>query len=319
VSPGPQPAAGRRGGTGTRTVAHASGVGPAGALPAHDGPGELLALQQTAGNRAVAGLMGLPVVQRHPGPTTNADVDEAPGAGPVEATAAPTEAEETEEEETSQPGTGTTGTTGSTLKGDARRKAIEDTCRASDTGTWAMSIIEKWKIPVDYEFGGEGSYHQGGRIYINKTLGIGGAALTLMHEAQHADTFKSGKQADRETLGRDEYIKQSIADEAEAVVRQIEGMAVTSRLGVDMAGAGVNEGLKQRYLTAFYAKRDELKKSNPDMSTGEINRICRQTTRDGEVTKWFHDGTFVTSTKHNNYAVYYGDQWDEVHKKPGKK
>ena len=58
----------------------------------------------------------------------------------------------------------------------------------------------------------------------------------MMHEAQHADTYKSGKQADRTKLGRAEYVKQSIADEAEAVVRQIEGLAVTTGLGVDMTG-----------------------------------------------------------------------------------
>ncbi len=182
-----------------------------------------------------------------------------------------------------------------------------------------MSIIEKWKIPVDYEYGGQGSFHQGGKIYVNKTLGIGGAAITLMHEAQHADTYKSGKQADRTTLDRATYIKLSIADEAEAVVRQIEGLAVTSGLGIDMTGAAIGDDLKQRYLKAFYAKRDALKKANPDMSTGEINRICRTTARDEEVTKWFYDGTFVTSTNHNSYAVFYGNQWDEVHKKPGKK
>jgi hypothetical protein len=139
-----------------------------------------------------------------------------------------------------------------------------------------------------------------------------------MHEAQHADTFKSGKQADRTKLARDVYIKQSIADEAEAVVRQIEGLAVTTGLGIDMTGVAISEDLKKRYLTAFYAKRDELKAANPAMTTAQINAACRTATRDGEVTKWFYDGTFVTSTNNNSYAVFYGNQWDEVNKTPGK-
>ena len=93
--------------------------------------------------------------------------------------------------------------------------------------------------------------------------------MVLMHEAQHADTFKSGKQADRTKLGRAEYIKQSIADEAEAVVRQLEGLAVTTSLGGDMTGAGVDDTRKQRYMKAFYAKRDELTKADPEMDTGQ--------------------------------------------------
>jgi hypothetical protein len=327
VIPRPQPAVGRHGDSRTRALPRAGGSGTLRGVTGREDPSELLALQRAAGNHAVARLMERGVVQRHPGPTTNAEVESgseaeatveeaaAPTETPVEEAAAPANAEAT-----SQPGTGTTGTTGTTgLKGEARKKAIEDACRASDTGTWAMSIIDKWKIPVDYEYGGQGSFHQGGKIFVNKSLGIGAAAITLMHEAQHADTYKSGKQADRTKLGRDEYIKQSIADEAEAVVRQIEGLAVTTSLGVDMTGAAIGDDLKQRYLKAFYAKRDELRQSNPGMSTAEINAICRTTTRDGEVTKWFHDGTFVTSTNNNSYAVFYGNQWDEVNKAPGKK
>ena len=183
---------------------------------------------------------------------------------------------------------------------------------------WAQRIITKWSIPIDYEFGGRGSFHQGGKIFLNKTLGIGGAAITLMHEAQHADTYKSGKQADRTKLARAEYITHSIADEAEAVVRQIEGLAVTESLGADMTGAGVGDDLKLRYTNAFAAKREELLKADPEMSTAQINTACRTATRDGEVTKWFYDGTFVTSTDLNTYAIYYGRQWDEVNKTPGK-
>ena len=335
VRPGPRPAVAQPRANGATTAARATGNGSAGSLHAHDGPNDVMALQHAAGNLAVARLMrASATVQRHPGPTMNQEVeDEAEGEEGAVQAAAPAEAEAEQESEagsvesagpadsdaTSQPGTGTTGSAGTGLTGAARKKAVEDACRASDTGTWAMSIIEKWKIPVDYEYAGQGSFHQGGSIYINKTLAIGGAAITLMHEAQHADTFKSGKQADRTTLDRATYIKQSIADEAEAVVRQIEGLAITSGLGIDMTGAAIGDDLKQRYLKAFYAKRDALKKANPDMSTGEINRICRTTARDEEVTKWFYDGTFVTSTNHNSYAIFYGNQWDEVHKKPGKK
>jgi len=277
----------------------------------------MLALQRTAGNHAVTRLMGRGVVQRHPGPTANAEVQagDETTAPLVEEAAKPTATEAT-----SQPGTGTTGVTGSSppgLTGALRRTSIDNTLAASATGMWAQAIISKWKISIDYEYGGQGSFHRGGKIFLNKTLGVGAAAITLMHEAQHADTFKAGKQADRTKLGRADYVKQSIADEAEAVVRQLEGFAVTASLGGDMAGAGVSDTLKQRYLKAFYAKRDELKTADPDMDTAKVNAICRTTTRDGEVTNWFYDGTFVTSTDLNSYAVFYGKQWDEVNKAPG--
>jgi hypothetical protein len=335
----PLPAVGREDAGGTRAPARGAGDGTAAGLSGRDGPSELLALQRAAGNHAVVRLMGRGVVQRHPGPTTNAEVEDGSATGgPVEEPAAPAnagtaDASATEgpvegtapasAEATSQPGTGTTGTTGATgtgLTGAARRKAIEDTLRASATGMWAQGIVDKWKIPVDYDYGGVGSFHQGGKIYINKSLGIGAAAMVMMHEAQHAKTFMSGTQASLTKLSRADFIKQSIADEAEATVRQIEGLAVTTGLGVDMTGNAVGEGLKQRYLKAFYAKRDELKKANPEMDTAQINAICRTATRDGEVLSWFYDGTFVVSVEKTptSYPVFYGKQWDDVHNPPAK-
>ena len=274
----------------------------------------LLGLQHEAGNRAVASLIASRVVQRHEGMTTNEEMGEPSTAeAPVETTAP---AGPTTEPGT---GTGTTGPKGSGLTGDARTKAITDLMNASATGMWAMGVISKWKIPVDYEYAGQGSYHSSGKIYLNKTLSVGAAASVLMHEAQHADTYKSGSSADPNKMGREEYIKKKIADEAEAVVRQIEGMAVTVGLGYDVAGSGVSDALKERYLKAFYAKRDELEKANPKMSTGEINVICRKHVRDTEVTNWFWDGTFITSTDKNSYGVFYGDQWDKANKPPAKK
>jgi hypothetical protein len=84
-----------------------------------------------------------------------------------------------------------------------------------------------------------------------------------------------------------------------------------------MTGNPITPGLKERYLKAFYLKRDELKAANPAMTTAQINAACRISTRDGEVTNWFHDGTFVTSTDDNSYAVFYGKQWDDENKAPG--
>ena len=160
--------------------------------------------------------MGRGVVQRHPGPTDNAEVQaETTPEVPTQETAAPSSTEAqaapSTTEVASQPGTGTTGTTGITgktptgLTGDARHKAIHDALGASATGMWAQRIITTWSIPIEYEVGGRGSLYQGGEIFLNKTMGIGGAAITLMHEAQHADTYKSGKQADRTKLARAEY------------------------------------------------------------------------------------------------------------------
>jgi hypothetical protein len=52
------------------------------------------------------------------------------------------------------------------------------------------------------------------------------------------------------------------------------------------------------------------------MSRAEINNRCRTHTRDTEVTSWFHDGTFVTSTGSITYSQHYGNAWDAAHNPP---
>jgi uncharacterized protein DUF6782 len=281
--------------------------------------GGLLALQSEVGNRAIAGLMARRrVVQRHPDMTSNEQVGE-PTAQPGTATetAPPANAST---EPGGGGGTGTTGTTSPALTGAARAKAITDALNASATGMWALGILTKWKIPVDWEYGGVGSFHQEGKIFLNKSLSIGGATLVMMHEAQHADTFKSGNAAKIKELGREEYVKKKIADEAEAVVRQIEGMAVTESLGLTMADAGVGATHKDRYLKAFNAKAQELRKANPAMSTADVNAQARTFARDTEVTNMFYDGTFITSTgiTPTTYSQHYGKQWDAANTPPAK-
>jgi hypothetical protein len=202
------------------------------------------------------------------------------------------------------------------LRPPDRRQQIEELLATTDTGRWVIRIIRKWDIPVDYEFTGTGSFHRAGSIFINRTLSVDAAVLVMMHEAQHANTFKSGSAADVNALSRDEYIRAKIADEAEAVVRQIEGAVPMTTAGHSMAGSGINQGLIDQYRTAFYAHRDALEASNPTMSRAEINTRCRTHTRDNLVTNWFHDGTFVTSTGPLTYSQHYGNSWDDAHNPP---
>ena len=197
-----------------------------------------------------------------------------------------------------------------------RRQQIETLLGTTDTGRWVLRIIERWSIPVDYEYSGTGSFHRSGSIFINRSFSVDAAVLVMMHEAQHANTFKSGRAADVSALGREEYITAKIADEAEAVVRQIEGSVPMQAAGHSLAGSGVTQGLIDRYRRAFYAYRDALEAANPRMSREEINNRCRTRTRDTEVTSWFHDGTFVTSTGNITYSAHYGNAWDAAHNPP---
>ncbi|ACV79197.1 hypothetical protein [Nakamurella multipartita] len=280
--------------------------------PAAGLPADLARLQRAAGNRAVAAHLDR-VVQRHLEPTMPAEV------GQSTETTDPSLAEPTTTNAV-EPGTGTgTGTGGTAPATPSRQAQVYAKLNTTDTGRWALGVIDKWKIPVDYNFAGVGSFHQAGKIFVNRSLSIDAATLVTMHEAQHADTFKSGRAADVSSLPRADYIAKKIADEAEAVVRQIEGSVPMTARGASLAGSGITQGLIDRYRAAFYAKRDQLEAADPTMSRAEINRLCRIHARDTEVTSWFTDGTFVTSTggaANVTYSQHYGKTWDDARTPP---
>lgn len=197
-----------------------------------------------------------------------------------------------------------------------RQEQIEAEMRKTSSGQWALEVISKNTIPVDWEYTGTGSFHQAGKIFLNKDTPVVGAAIVMMHEAQHALTFKSGKAADASKLSREEFVKAKIADEAEAVVRAIEGAAPMQAAGADIAGSGLTSGLIKQYQDAHAAEVKKLKDASPDMADAEAASKARTTVRDTTVTNWFHDGTFVTSTGNITYSEHYGNTWDAVNAPP---
>lgn len=276
--------------------------------------GEITRLQRIAGNRVATKAIGQITVQRHPEATTPEEVGE-----PTAANEAAAPASEQAVEPAGGTGTGT-GTGGGPAPATPSRQAqVYAKLNTTDTGRWALGVIDRWSIPVDYNYAGVGSFHRAGRIFINRSLSIDAAAIVTMHEAQHANTFKSGLAADVESLSRAEFIRRKIADEAEAVVRQIEGSVPMVAGGASLAGSGINQGLIDRYRAAFYRKRDELEAADPSLTRAQINARCRTFARDTEVTSWFHDGTFTTSTGGAagvTYSQHYGAIWDGAHTSP---
>ncbi|MCA1784274.1 MAG: hypothetical protein LC679_19510 [Intrasporangiaceae bacterium] len=188
--------------------------------------------------------------------------------------------------------------------------------RKSRAGNWALGVLADHSVDVEWEFDGTGSYFQGGKIYLNRSLSINAAAIVMMHEAQHALTRASGNTADVTELGRDAYVREMIADEAEAVVRQIEGATEMEEQDLDTSGSGTSSGLIEQYHTAHRFAVLLLRKLQPEAEAEELQRRARTMVRNSVVTNWFHDGTFVTSTGGISYGDHYGNFWDRVHTPP---
>jgi hypothetical protein len=197
----------------------------------------------------------------------------------------------------------------------SREELIREAMATTARGAWALVVIAVFGVDVDWAFTGQGSYHQGGKIFLNQSLDVDAAAIVMIHEAQHAYTYKTGATPDVATLTRQAYVDAMIADEAEAVVKQIEGAAPMQRAGRNVSAA-IGTGLITQYQTALATEAARLQGLDASLSEADARSQARTTVRDGLVTNWFHDGTFVTSTGLISYADHYGNFWDSQHTPP---
>jgi hypothetical protein len=202
------------------------------------------------------------------------------------------------------------------LRPVSRQELIEAEMRKTASGLWALQVIAANNVAVDWEFTGTGSFHQAGKIFLNKTTPIVGASIVMMHEAQHALTFKTGKAADAAKMTRGGFVAAKIADEAEAVVMAIEGAAPMAKAGADITGSGLNAGLIKQYQDAHVAAVKKYKAADPALTDVAAAAKARVMVRDTTVTNWFHDGTFMTSTGPITYSEHYGNIWDGVNNPP---
>ena len=193
------------------------------------------------------------------------------------------------------------------------RVASEPTSRRTMNGLWALLVIAFRGIPVDWEYSGTGSFHQGGSIYLNHRTPTKEAAVVMVHEAQHAETYKSGRMPDATSVDRATFVTRMIADEAEASTRQMEASLGMIAQGDTAADTGQPQWMIDAFKAAYDAEVAKLRAEG--VAEAAIPRRARDTVRDGLVTRWFKDGTYRTSTSGTTaltYEQHYGAEWDRL-------
>lgn len=199
------------------------------------------------------------------------------------------------------------------LMGGSREQRVRNQMRRTTQGVWALGVIDGRNITVDWAFTGTGSFHQGGNIYLNYRKPSIPAALTMVHEAQHAETFKAGRSPDATKVDRNTFVTRMIADEAEASTKQMEAALGMTSQGVATSDTGQQQWMLDRFKRAY---DDEVKRlTDEGVAEAEIPKRARDAVRDGLVTNWFKDGTYRTSTSGSaalTYEQHYQAEWDRL-------
>lgn len=208
---------------------------------------------------------------------------------------------------------GVTAAAAQAKKDDTKLKDMKQLLKSSTTGAAAVKYLEDKKIPVKFANGG-GSYWDGKQIVIDRTQSTEEAALTLVHEMNHAEASQGGTTGNITTQPRADYVKTMLSEEVKGTVDSIKAKNELVAAGKKVTATFP---LEAEYNAAYNKAVDDCKKANPKASAADLTAAGEKAGYD-RVMKGFKDAEVTTSTTHERYSDYYGNAWDKAHP-PAKK
>jgi hypothetical protein len=170
-------------------------------------------------------------------------------------------------------------------------KAMLSTERGRETLQW----LADHDVPIVIDASTTGAYWDGTQIVLGDGLVD---PSTLVHEANHAKYTYEGRHADAGKLSKDDYVHDTIAEEADGTVQEIQAAQEFRDAGHDVP----KQPGEDQYNEAYDNAKDN----------GASDAEAEQAGYDA-VEQEFYNGGFVTSTNGQSYPDYYGDYWESVH------
>jgi hypothetical protein len=187
-------------------------------------------------------------------------------------------------------------------------------CKAVPTGMEAIAIMDTHSVGYIYGAAGGGSFFDSptNKMTLDPNEDTTNAALTFVHEMNHAKYFHEHRSADVMKLSKKAYVKKMVEEEAEGTVKSIEAKIELEGTTIDVSGAGFP--LETQYRQAYQAAIDKLKKKKkkPPYSDDELKKQGRAAGKQ-RVIKGFMKGEVQTSNTGESYPVYYGKDWKDNH------
>ncbi|WP_052667322.1 DUF6782 family putative metallopeptidase [Nitriliruptor alkaliphilus] len=182
---------------------------------------------------------------------------------------------------------------------------VRDLLGDSEIGREALALLDELGITPEYEPGG-GSYFvpSQNRIVLDSNLTPEQLAAILVHEALHAERSNTGQSPDIDGP-RDAYVDGMIAEETDAVVRQVQAnQQIQAR----------NPEVPDTVLQGVYERAyDEAVAALGDDATEAQRRAAGEAAAEQAIRDAFENGDVVASTTGDTYPDLYGGYWDDRH------
>lgn len=191
-----------------------------------------------------------------------------------------------------------------------RLRQIEQLLSHSPTGVNALTLMKQYGVKVRFA---EGS----GTIYrdLPNTIVIDlrheplRAALSLVHEMNHARFGHEGLRPDVTDCSRETYVQMRMQEEAESIALSLEARLELARAGIDVSS--VPYPLEHEYEAALHS----VKSNVPGMSEEDVVKYGRRAAKK-LVFDALMSGEVRGSSSGVPYPVKFGQSWDAANALP---
>jgi hypothetical protein len=178
------------------------------------------------------------------------------------------------------------------------------------TGQQALAMGEQHQVQVSFA-SGKGTFYLASRntIVIDSQHQPMRAALSFVHEVNHARFWHEGLRADISSLSVEEYARLRVLEEAEGVARSIEAKMELQAAGVDVGN--LYYPLEPAYREASREARTAAIARERGLPETELVQIGRAAGL-AAVIQSFMDGRVLTSHTLEPYTDFYGHCWEKA-------
>jgi hypothetical protein len=180
-----------------------------------------------------------------------------------------------------------------------REKEIRAQLEKTNTGREAQRTLSEAQTQLAFEDGDRAYYEPAtNRVMVGRNLSPVDASSAVVNEATHAEASARGTSPDPTQGSREEYVNGMLREEAESSAREIEHRRELTEQGLP---AGTTTSLDNAYSDTMVNA----------MVNGASETDARQAARQA-VAEGLQRGDTVASVSGQNYADYYGQQYDRV-------
>lgn len=188
---------------------------------------------------------------------------------------------------------------------------IKELLTLTETGRTALAQMEQYGVGLKFK-PGRGTFYsiEANTMVIDIDKSPVKAALSFVHEMNHARYYHQGLRADIQGLDREEYIRLKVAEEAHSLALSIDAKTELWKAGVNVFD--FNYPLEEAYRAAYLAAVEEAVAQEERQEIDALMAIGQEAGM-ARLFEGLMQGEVLRSSTKIPYPVFFAQDWEKAH------